>query len=248
MLRTPPTGNKLVHVIQVRNRSMQVVDNPVIVEDGIAVNQIKFDFDAEWWGLDVNFFLSDGKSEAYRFNYDGEPVDIPTALISSDGVLDVGVVGYKGSDLRLTVAKMVQPLIVVTQSVHGEQEPPEPVEDIYGQIAGALNDVKELNKQVQSALETVSGLVDSANKAIEDAIAAATKASESAEKADTAADSANEAADRANQAAIAAGEKTVEVFNDPDADDRVIIKYPSFLKSDDGGSIYMNVSGGDYNG
>lgn len=38
MLSTPPTGNKLVHVIRVRNRSMQVVDNPVIVEDGIAAN------------------------------------------------------------------------------------------------------------------------------------------------------------------------------------------------------------------
>lgn len=87
-----------------------------------------------------------------------------------------------------------------------------------------------------------------ADQAIADAIEAATTAQDAASKADTAADNANEAADRANEAAIAAGEKTVEVFNDPDADDRVIIKYPSFLKSDDGASIYMNVSGGDYNG
>lgn len=241
-------GQKLVHVIEVSNRSMRVASNPVIVEDGKTVNQIQFKFDGEWDGLDVNFFLSDGKSEAHRFNWSGEPYDIPTALISEPGILDVGVIGYQGSDVRLTVAKLVTPFTVVKQSVSGEAEPPEPVEDIYGEIAGALNDVKELQQQVDQALTDLDALVQSANEAIADAIAAAAGAKDATAKADTAADNANEAADRANEAAIAAGEKTVEVFNDPDADDRVIIKYPSFLKSDDGASIYMNVSGGDYNG
>ena len=239
---------KLVHVIEVSNRSMRVESNPVIVEDGIAVNQIQFKFDSEWDGLDVNFFLSDGKSEAHRFNWSGEPYDIPTALISEPGILDVGVIGYQGSDVRLTVAKLVTPFTVVKQSISGEAEPPEPIEDIYGEIAGALNDTKELQGRVDQALTDLDALVQSANEAIADAIEATTAAQDAASKADTAADNANEAADRANEAAIAAGEKTVEVFNDPDADDRVIIKYPSFLKSDDGASIYMNVSGGDYNG
>lgn len=239
---------KLVHVIQVKERSMQIVENPVIVEDGISVNQIDFKLDSEWDGLNVNFFLSDGKSEAHRFNYSGEPYDIPTALISSTGVLDVGIVGYLGSDVKLTVSKLIQPFFVVQQSVTGEQEPPEPIEDIYGEIAGALNDVKELDKKVTEALAGIPDLVDSANKAVAAAVQAATDATNAATKANAAADLANDAAKVANDAAIIAGEKTVEVFNDPDADDRVIIKYPSFLKSDDGGSIYMNVSGGDYNG
>lgn len=242
------SGPKLVHVIEVKNRSMRIACNSVIVEDGISVNQIKFEFDNEWSGLDVNFFLSDGKSEAVRFNYSGEPYDIPTALISEPGILEVGVIGYQGSQVKLTVAKLISPFTVVKQSVNGEVEPPEPVEDIYGEIAGALNETKELQQQVSQALTDLDALVQSANEAIEDAIAATTGAKDAAAKADTAADNANEAADRANEAAIIAGEKTVEVFNDPDADDRVIIKYPSFLKSDDGGSIYMNVPGGDYNG
>lgn len=241
-------GPKLVHVIQVRDRAMEIIANPVIVEDGISVNQIDFKFDSEWEGLDVNFFLSDGKSEATRFNWSGEPYDIPTALISEPGVLDVGVIGYSGSTVRLTVAKLIVPFVVVNQSVNGEQEPPQPIEDIYGEIAGALNDVKELGNKVNEALSGLSDLVERANQAISDAVQAAADAVAASTKANEAADIANDAADRANQAAAAVGEKLVEVFNDPEADDRVIIKYPSFLKSDDGASIYMNVSGGDYSG
>lgn len=239
---------QMVHVVSVKNRNMQITKNPVIVEDGQMVNVIVFEFDAEWAGLSVDFFLSDGKSEAYRFHYDGEPYAIPTQLISEPGVLQVGVIGYLGSDVRLTVAKMLTPFAVITQSVHGEQEPPEPIEDIYGQISGALDDVKELDKKVNDALSSLDDLVNDANEAVSGAIDAASRANEASASANNAASAADAAADRANQAAIAAGEKAVEVFNDPDADDRVIIKYPSFLKSDDGASIYMNVSGGDYNG
>lgn len=241
-------GPMKLHVVSVTDRTLSIKHGPVIIEDGIGVNYIDFEFDSEWDGLDINFFLSDGVSPAHRFNYTGEPAKIPAALIQHDGVLQVGVIGYEGKDVRLTVAKMVTPFIVAVQSVPIEQEPPEPIEDIYGQITGALNDVTELDKKVTEALANLSDLVDSANKAIADAIQATTNATDAATKANAAADLANDAAKAAYDAAVIAGEKTVEVFNDPDADDRVIIKYPSFLKSDDGGSIYMNVSGGDYNG
>lgn len=241
-------GPMKLHVVSVIDRTLSIKQGPVIIEDGIGVNYIDFEFDNEWDGLDINFFLSDGVSPAHRFNYTGEPAKIPAALIQHDGVLQVGVIGYAGKDVRLTVAKMVTPFIVAVQSVPIETEPPEPVEDIYGQIAGALNDVKELDQKVTEALANLSDLVDNANKAIADAIQATTDATDAATKANAAADLANDAAKAAYDAAVIAGEKTVEVFNDPDADDRVIIKYPSFLKSDDGGSIYMNVSGGDYNG
>lgn len=124
-------GPKLVHVIEVSNRSMRVASNQVIVEDGKTVNQIQFKFDSEWDGLDVNFFLSDGKSEAHRFSWSGEPYDIPAALISEPGILDVGVIGYQGSEVRLTVAKLITPFVVVQQSLGLEVEPPLSRSKIY---------------------------------------------------------------------------------------------------------------------
>lgn len=185
---------QMVHVVTVKNRNMQITKNPVIVEDGQMVNVLVFEFDAEWDGMSVDFFLSDGKSEAHRFHYDGEPYAIPTQLISEPGVLQVGVIGYIGADVRLTVAKMLTPFAVITQSVHGEQEPPEPIEDIYGQISGALDDIK--------------GLTNDANEAISGALDAASKANDAAEEALKAAETAA-LASRGTQVSVTDGRPTI---------------------------------------
>ena len=52
-------------------------------------------------------------------------------------------------------------------------------------------------------------------------------------------DAANKAAEDANQAAAAAGEKVLYAYPDPEASDRIILQYPSFLESEDGGSVYL---------
>ena len=52
-------------------------------------------------------------------------------------------------------------------------------------------------------------------------------------------DAANKAAENANQAALAAGEKVLYAYPDPEASDRIILQYPSFLESEDGGSVYL---------
>lgn len=49
------------------------------------------------------------------------------------------------------------------------------------------------------------------------------------------------AADDAREAAEAAGERVLYAYPDPEADDRIILQYPSFLESEDGGSVYLNV-------
>lgn len=59
--------------------------------------------------------------------------------------------------------------------------------------------------------------------------------------ANDAAKAANDAADLANEAAEAAGERVLYAYPDPEEDDRIILQYPSFLESEDGGSIYLNV-------
>lgn len=64
---------------------------------------------------------------------------------------------------------------------------------------------------------------------------------EAADKATDAAGKADKAAEDANQAAAAAGEKVLYAYPDPEADDRIILQYPSFLESEDGGSVYLNV-------
>ena len=109
-------------------------------------------------------------------------------------MLQVGVIGYIGADVRLTVAKMLTPFAVITQSVHGEQEPPEPIEDIYGQISGALDDAK--------------GVVEAANEAISDVVEAVSKANAAAEEALKAAETAA-LASRGTQVSVTDGRPTI---------------------------------------
>ena len=201
-------GPMKLHVVSVTDRSLSIKQGPVIIEDGIGVNYIYFEFDSEWDGLDINFFLADGVSPAHRFNYTGEPAKIPAALIQHDGVLQVGVIGYSGKDVRLTVAKMVTPFIVAVQSVPIEDEPPEPIEDIYGQISGALNDVTELDKNVNDALSSFDDLVNAANEAISDVVVAVSRANEAADEALKAAEAATSAI-RGTQVSVTDGRPTI---------------------------------------
>ena len=201
-------GPMKLHVVSVTDRSLSIKQGPVIIEDGIGVNYIYFEFDSEWDGLDINFFLTDGVSPAHRFNYTGEPAKIPAALIQHDGVLQVGVIGYSGKDVRLTVAKMVTPFIVAVQSVPIEDEPPEPIEDIYGQISGALNDVTELDKNVNDALSSFDDLVNDANEAISDVVVAVSRANEAADEALKAAEAATSAI-RGTQVSVTDGRPTI---------------------------------------
>lgn len=201
-------GPMKLHVVSVTDRSLSIKQGPVIIEDGIGVNYIYFEFDSEWDGLDINFFLTDGVSPAHRFNYTGEPAKIPAALIQHDGVLQVGVIGYSGKDVRLTVAKMVTPFIVAVQSVPIEDEPPEPIEDIYGQISGALNDVTELDKNVNDALSSFDDLVNAADEAISDVVVAVSRANEAADEALKAAEAATSAI-RGTQVSVTDGRPTI---------------------------------------
>ena len=137
---------------------MQITSKKTIISGGIGVDYIKFNLSDVWAELDVNIFMSNGVSDAYRFNYTGEHIAIPAELISEPGILDIGIVGYK-DNARVTVAKLVTPFTVVMQSVNGEKEPPQPVEDIYADITGALNDTKELQDKVDKALTVLDDLV-----------------------------------------------------------------------------------------
>ena len=65
------------------------------------------------------------------------------------------------------------------------------------------------------------------------------------DNADKATSAANEAAERAENAAQAAGEKSLYAYADPENDELIILEYPAFLESEDGGSVYLTLEGSD---
>ena len=220
-----------IHTICVRHHHI-TCDSPVLVQHGMGHDAIALDLDAEWDGLSVRLVLGPCGS-AYDVLYEGQPVVIPAATLAEAGWLPVSVVGY-GADgtVRVTTERCDHLLRVVESGCVDGSVPPEDQPDLLGQLVEAADKATEAAGEADKAAGSASAAASVATSAAD----AATKA---ADRADSSADAADKAAESANQAAAAAGEKVLYAYPDPEASDRIILQYPSFLESGDGGSVYL---------
>lgn len=220
-----------VHTLSVRSHRI-ACDSPVLVQHGMGHDAIALDLDAEYDGLAVRLVLGPCGS-AYEVLYEDAPVVVPAATLAEAGWLPVSVVGY-GDDgtVRVTTERCDHLLRVVESGCVDGSEPPEDAPDLLGQLVEAADKATEAAGEADKAAESASAAASAATSAAD----AATKA---ADRADSSADAADKAAESANQAAAAAGEKVLYAYPDPEASDRIILQYPSFLESEDGGSVYL---------
>lgn len=220
-----------MHTLVVRNHRISCC-NPVLVQHGMCHDALSLDLDAEWEGLSVRLVLGPCGS-AYDVLYEGEPVVVPAATLAEPGWLPVSVVGYGGDGtVRVTTERCDHLLRVVESGCVDGSEPIPDAPDLLGQLVEAADRATEAAGEADKAAESASAAASAATSAAD----AATKA---ADRADSSADAADKAAENANQAAAAAGEKVLYAYPDPEASDRIILQYPAFLESEDGGSVYL---------
>ena len=220
-----------VHTLTVRSHRI-TCDSPVLVQHGMGHDAIALDLDAEWDGLSLRVVLGAGDGAAERL-LDGEPWVVPASLLAEPDWLPVSVVGYDGDGtVRLTTERCDHLLkVVASGQVDGSEAVPD-APDLLGQLVEAADKATEAAGEADRAAESASAAASAATSAAD----AATKA---AGRADSSADAADKAAESANQAAAAAGEKVLYAYPDPEASDRIILQYPSFLGAEDGGSVYL---------
>ena len=220
-----------VHVISVRERRV-TVDYPTIIQHNVNTDTIELDLDGEWDGMSVVLVLGPCGG-ATELAWHGEPLTLPSALAEDTGGIDVSVVGYStDGDTRLVTVAAPSLLNVIKSGCTVGEAPGDETPDLIGQLVAAGD---AANKAAQAANTAAT----SANKAAGAATSAADAATKAADRADSSADAADKAAENANQAALAAGEKVLYAYPDPEASDRIILQYPSFLESEDGGSVYL---------
>lgn len=226
-----------MHTLTVRGHRISCCD-PVLVQHGMGHDALVLDLDAEWDGLSVRLVLGPCGS-AYDVLYEGEPAVVPAATLAEAGWLPVSVVGY-GEDgtVRVTTERCDHLLRVVESGCVDGSVPPEDQPDLLGQLVAA-----------GKAAEDAAGTATDAAKAAMDSAASADEAAEradgSAARADKAAEGADRAAEEAREAAQAAGEKSLYAYADPESDELIILEYPAFLESEDGGSVYLTLEGSD---
>ena len=218
------------HVISIRDQHISVCDASVVAGSK-DFDTFTVDADAEWDGLSMVVAFGSG-DEKVIVSYGGEPAEIPRQVISSPGWLEVSVVGYgAGGEVKATTVAARHAINVLPDGqVPDNPYPDSP--DLLGQLVEAADKATDAAGKADKAAE-------SANAAASAATSAADAATKAADRADSSADAADKAAENANQAALAAGEKVLYAYPDPEASDRIILQYPSFLESEDGGSIYL---------
>ena len=226
-----------VHTLTVRNHRI-TCDSPVLVQHGMGHDAIALDLDAEWDGLSARLVLGPCGS-ACDVLYEDAPVVVPAAALAEAGWLPVSVVGY-GEDgtVRVTTERCDHLLRVVESGCVDGSEPIPDAPDLLGQLVEAADKATDAAGKADKAAESASAAASVATSAAEAATKAADRADESAKGAD-------EAAEDARNAAQAAGEKSLYAYADPDSDELIILEYPAFLESEDGGSVYLTLEGSD---
>lgn len=211
------------HVISIRDQRVSVCDARVVAGSS-DFDTFTVDADAEWDGLSIVVAFGSGDSRVL-VSYGGAPAEIPRQVISSPGWLEVSVVGYgAGGEVKATTEAAPHAINVLPDGqVPDNPYPDSP--DLLGQLVGAYERAEKSADAATDAAGSANGAADRANA--------------SADRADASAKAANDAADLANEAAEAAGERVLYAYPDPEASDRIILQYPSFLESEDGGSVYL---------
>ena len=234
-----------MHTLVVRDHAVSCPD-PDIVQHSKGHDAIQLDLDAEWDGLDVSIVMVGPDYKAVEVLYTGEPVTIPASVCEDPRWLPVGIVGYgDGGNVRVLTARADRLLKVVPSGPFEGGEPIPDPPDVLGQLLEARDEALEAAERAESSADDADEAASKASLAADDANAAADRAGKAADLAEDATEAANVAAERAEEAAQAAGEKSLYAYADPDNDELIILEYPAFLESEDGGSVYLTLEGSD---
>ena len=251
----------LEHIAQVNNRVLNVTPTKV-VRHGINSDTIVPVLDEEWLECTtisvVLSWLVEGVEKSVPYAFTGMPVRIPSEAMEELGPIDVSIVGYIGDEVRYVTADLVRKMQVVESgALTGDYEPTEEeLTQIEQAIVEANAAARSATSAANSATEAAQQASDAASKAVNatasavEATNVANKAADGANKAAqsavTAASTADKAADTALNAALQAGQTSMAAYADPNNNELIILEYPAFMESDDGGSVYLTLEGEDY--
>lgn len=226
-----------IHVLTVRGHRIRCAD-PVMVAGGFGHDAVALDLDADWAGLSCVVTLGEGDG-AWIAAVGADPVEVPASAIAEPGWLPVSVTGYGDDGAVRATTEACAHLLRVAESgyVPSDADVPD-APDLLGQLVAAAERAESSADDADEAASKASLAADGANEAAE-------RAGKAADLAEDATEAANEAAEDARNAAQAAGEKSLYAYADPDNDELIILEYPAFLESDDGGSVYLTLEGSD---
>lgn len=230
----------MMHTVIVRNRRIAVVSGGAVA-DNYGTDAVDLRLDSAFDGCEAVLILGCGDS-AVRQIWTGDPLPVPGSLMV-EGDIPVSVAGFRDGVRIVTAAG--SSIHVERAGCYDGSDPAPDDPDMLQQLVQAAGDARSAADTATRAAQTATDAARVATESAASADAAAERAGKSADRADQSAKGADEAAEGARNAAQAAGEKSLYAYADPDNDELIILEYPAFLESEDGGSVYLTLEGSD---
>lgn len=202
------------HRISVSNRRQTVEQVAPIVAGTYGQDEVELDLDDEWGAMDTVSVLFSGSGRTLPVAVDGGKAPVPWECIVSPGKLRATVVGYVGTESRLTTAVgeafNVDLGDATACGCRGLREPT-PTLDMW--LAATVRELTDAEAVRQATFESSQGAREedygrlaaawdaSVSASVAEAAAASAAAEAAREKSEEATESANDAAEKATSAA-----------------------------------------------
>ena len=131
----------------IAEQNLIIEPSVISVAESVNVYSLKIAYDAEWAGIDakiVTFSGTNGQSFAIQDNGKENGVTIPWEVLQCPGKVSVGVVGYKGSEVKLTTTGLYdRNTFVVLPEAFGLKSAMTPTPDIYQKLLETINEFNQ---------------------------------------------------------------------------------------------------------
>ena len=144
------------HLITVKSRVITMQKGQYAVQNNKGVDYVKLQLDGDFDDLDaITVTMRNSEiEECSTVAYEGEPVEIPAALLATPGTLTFTVTGYVGDSKRVVTKAMPKGdgvLVVASGDIGNAPDVPEAEPDFWGQAFALLKDAAENEKARQEA-------------------------------------------------------------------------------------------------
>ena len=140
----------------VREQNLIVPPTVISVAQTVGEYRIKIVYDAQWNAVDarvVTFRGANGIAIAVPDNMEEEGVLIPWEVLLCPGKVTVGVVGYVGTEIKLTTTGLFnRNTFVVLPEACGLKAAITPTPDIYAKLLETMGDLSALKTEDKSSL------------------------------------------------------------------------------------------------
>lgn len=139
-------------------REQNLIIPPTVIAVAQTVNEyrLKITYDPQWNAVSakvVTFLGANGVAIAIPDNDEEEGVKIPWEVLHCPGKVVVGVVGYVGTEVKLTTTGLFnRNTFVVLPEACGLQSAITPTPDIYAKLLETIGDLSALKTEDKSSL------------------------------------------------------------------------------------------------